>query len=357
MDPLRLESLQRPLQIRFRRVHHGGDGGLAVVGLEKGRSPLAAQGLQQLPHQPHRVAVQGGVVLRRVVLGNGGQAVQAALQIPQDGVHHAGGPGILAVGPGEGHRLVHRRAVGDAGQKQHLVEPQPQGLEHLSLQPPQGDVGELGQVEVQQNAVLNHPEAQLGGQARVPAVQAGGGDLLFQHSVRPAPLPLAGVQGEQGHLTCVHMLLLLRLLCILFLERKRIKKNFGAKLRFAGIFFSFLLSGGPGVPPLQRGPKLDSAPNTGDRKGRPYDVSPQIHGAARPTGGAEPSGSPQESVPDRPVGSRLTFRDTAGGASLSPTILQEVPLIRAGASQTILPTIGTGRPGVPPLQKASSDSP
>ena len=210
VDPLRLEGLQRPLQVRFHRVHHGGDGGLAVVGLEKGRRPLAAQGLQQLPHQPHRVAVQGGVILRRVVLGNGGQAVQAALQIPQDGVHHAGGPGILAVGPGEGHRLVHRRAVGDAGQKQHLIEPQPQGLKHLPLQPPQGDVGELGQVEVQQNAVLNHPEAQLGGQARVPAVQAGGGDLLFQHSVRPAPLPLAGVQGEQGDLTCVHMLLLLR---------------------------------------------------------------------------------------------------------------------------------------------------
>ena len=77
------------------------------------------------------------------------------------------------------------------------------------------------------------------------------------------------------------MLLLLRLLCILFLGRKRIKKNFGAKLRFAGIFFSFLLSGGPGVPPLQRGPKLDSVPDTGDHKGRPYDVSPQIHGAAR----------------------------------------------------------------------------
>ena len=110
------------------------------------------------------------------------------------------------------------------------------------------------------------------------------------------------------------------------------------------------------MPPLQRGPKLDSVPDTGDRKGRPYDVSPQIHGAARPTGGAEPSGSPQEPVPDRPVGLRLTFQDTAGGASPSPTI-QEVPLIRAGASQTILPTIGTGRPGVPPLQKASSDSP
>ena len=35
------------------------------------------------------------------------------------------------------------------------------------------------------------------------------------------------------------------------------------------------------MPPLQRGPKLDSVPDTGDRKGRPYDVSPQIHGAAR----------------------------------------------------------------------------
>ena len=33
-------------------------------------------------------------------------------------------------------------------------------------------------------------------------------------------------------------------LCILFLERKRIKKNFGAKLRFAGFFFPFLRSGG-----------------------------------------------------------------------------------------------------------------
>ena len=78
------------------------------------------------------------------------------------------------------------------------------------------------------------------------------------------------------------------------------------------------------MPPLQRGPKLDSVPDTGDRKGRPYDVSPQIHGATRPTGGAEPSGSPQEPVPDRPAGSRLTFRDTAGGASPSPTVLKKL---------------------------------
>ena len=88
----------------------------------------------------------------------------------------------------------------------------------------------------------------------------------------------------------------------------------------------------------------------------PHKYTERRAGSSRPTGGAEPSSSPQEPVPDRPAGSRLTFRDTAGGASLSPTILQEVPLIRAGASQTVLSTIGTGRPGVLPLRKKRSQT-
>ena len=56
----------------------------------------------------------------------------------------------------------------------------------------------------------------------------------------------------------------------------------------------------------------------------PHRYTERRAGSSRPTGGAEPSGSPQEPVPDRPAGSRLTFRDTAGGASPSPTVLKKL---------------------------------
>ena len=152
-------------------------------------------------------------------------------------------------------------------------------------------------------------------------------------------------------------------LCILFLERKRIKKNFLVQ-NFVLLDFSFRFfaraaqvcrpyKGGRNLIPYPTRATARVAPTT-----FPHKYTERRAGSSRPTGGAEPSSSPQEPVPDRPVGSRLTFRDTAGGASLSPTILQEVPLIRAGASQTVLSTIGTGRPGVLPLRKkAFSDSP
>ena len=178
--------------------------------------PLRAQLVQQLLHQPLRMAVQGAVVGRRILLGDGGQLVQTALQAPQDGVHHPGGPWIFAVGPGKGHRAVHRRAVGDPGEEQHLIGPQPQGLDHLALHPLQGDIGKFSKIKIQKQLVLKHPEAQLGRQRRVPAIQPGRRQLLFQRAVRPPSLPLAGVQGQQRRLPCVHPVLLLLQLTLLF---------------------------------------------------------------------------------------------------------------------------------------------
>ena len=71
--------------------------------------------------------------------------------------------GFLQCFPGQLNGGVHRRAVGDFVQKEHLVCPQPQGLHHPALHPLQGEIGEVGQVEVQQQPVLQHTEAQLGG--------------------------------------------------------------------------------------------------------------------------------------------------------------------------------------------------
>ena len=66
------------------------------------------------------------------------------------------------MGPGEGHRAVHRRTVGDPGEEQHLIGPQTQGLDHLALHPLQGNIGKFSKVKVQKQLVLEHPEAQLG---------------------------------------------------------------------------------------------------------------------------------------------------------------------------------------------------
>ena len=66
-----------------------------------------------------------------------------------------------------------------------------------------------------------------------------------------------------------------------------------ASFRFpAGEPLGALVDGGngrPGVPPLRRGPKPDSAPGTGDREGRPYSVSStSTVGSAKPGAEVEP---------------------------------------------------------------------
>ena len=125
------------------------------------------------------MAVQDGQVLHRVPLGDGGQTLQAPLQTAEDAVDHPRRPGVLAVGPGQLYGPVDRCAVGDPVQKEHLVGPQAQGLDHPPLHPLEGDIGEMGQVEVQEHLVLQNTGAQLGGQRRVPAVQSGRRYLLF----------------------------------------------------------------------------------------------------------------------------------------------------------------------------------
>lgn len=62
----------------------------------------------------------------------------------------------------------------------------------------------MGQVEVQEHLVLQNTGAQLGGQRRVPAVQSGRRYLLFQGAVRPSPLSLTGVQGEERRFSGIH---------------------------------------------------------------------------------------------------------------------------------------------------------
>ena len=76
--------------------------------------------------------------------------------------------------------------------------------------------GKFSKIKIQKQLVLKHPEAQLGRQRRVPAIQPGRRQLLFQRAVRPPSLPLAGVQGQQRRLPCVHPVLLLLQLTLLF---------------------------------------------------------------------------------------------------------------------------------------------
>src|SRR5699024_5803668 len=128
-----------------------------------------------------------------------------------------------------------------------------------------------------------------------------GGDLLFQLPVRPAHVPLEGVQREQGDLTCVHMLLLLRFVvscAFFFLKEKESKRtltqNFVLLDRFCLSRPVRMEGGRPGVPPLRK--KRSQA----HRRGRTL-AGPPYPGTA---GGASPS----------PTVLKKLFRDWVGEA-------------------------------------------
>ena len=129
----------------------------------------------------------------------------AALQTAQDAVDHPRRSGVFAHLLHQRHGAVYCRAGWDFVQKQELVGPQPQGLDHLGLHPLEGHIGKLPQVKIQQKLILLDPEAKLSCQRPFPGVQAGGGKLLFQHRIRPAPLMLADIQTDKGGLTGVHL--------------------------------------------------------------------------------------------------------------------------------------------------------
>ena len=130
--------------------------------------------------------------------------LQTALHTAQDPIDHTGGPGVLAVGLYQRHGAVHRSTVGNTGEEQHLIGPQAQGLDHLSLHPLQRDIGEFSQIKVQQHLILQYAKAELGGKRRIPAGERRRRELFLQRSVRPSPLPLTGVQSQHGRFPCIH---------------------------------------------------------------------------------------------------------------------------------------------------------
>ena len=166
------------------------DGRLAVVppeqllGLLRGQT--AAEGL----HQPLGVAVEQGEVGLRAFGVDGGQLVQVPGDVSQDAVDHPGGPGVFAVLFRQLHRLAHCCVGGNLSEEKHLVQAQAQVGQDLALHFGQLHGGEVLEVKVQQQLVLQNTKAETGGQRGVPPVQALVPEHFFQVSVGPCLLPL-----------------------------------------------------------------------------------------------------------------------------------------------------------------------
>ena len=147
------------------------------------------------------MAVPDGQILGLVLPVDEGQPFQITGRRPQDTVDQTWATGILAVFPGQLHRLVHCGAGRNLGQKGHLIDAQAQRVEHPVFQPFYLYRGEFPDIEVTEQLVLKHAETEPGGQRRIPAVQSRLSDVLFQGQVGPGPLLFAGGQGHQGHFT------------------------------------------------------------------------------------------------------------------------------------------------------------
>ena len=86
-----------------------------------------------------------------------------------------------------------------------MIGTKPQGIADGGLHLLQTYRGQLAQVVVQQQLVLEYTEAQPGGQGGVPAVQSGGFQGFFQKAIRPGALLFASHQGPEGHFSGSHI--------------------------------------------------------------------------------------------------------------------------------------------------------
>ena len=112
------------------------------------------------------MAVTGGEVRGRPLAGDLGQAL-GVRNAAQDGVDKAGGAGIAARSA-QFHRFAHRRAGGNAVEKQELIDAEAQDVPHRRLEL---FMAEAVDVKIAEPVVLQHPEAEAGGQGRVAPVK------------------------------------------------------------------------------------------------------------------------------------------------------------------------------------------
>ena len=199
LHPLRPEGIGHCFHRGFGGVHLGAGGRLPIVGGHQGGGLLPAQPAGKQVGQPPGMAVAHRRVLRRL------QAVLLPHQGAEHPVDQTGGPGIFGALPGQIHRLTNGGVVGYPVKEKHLIGPKPQGIADRRLHLLQLYRGQLAQVVVQQQPVLEHPEAQPGGQGGVPAVQSSGTQNFFQKAVRPGALLFAGHQGPEGRFSGSHI--------------------------------------------------------------------------------------------------------------------------------------------------------
>ena len=185
-------------------VHLHRHGRLAVVPAEQGLQFFPVQLLGPGLDQPLGVAVQQGEVGRPAAAIQSRKLVDVPGQVPQDAVDQASGAGILAVFLRQLHRFVHGGGDGNFGEEEHLVQPQTQAVSDLALHFLQLHGGKLLDVVVQQKLILDHAEAQAGGQGGVPLVQVFLLDHFFQVAVGPGLLALHGHEGQQCGFSCGH---------------------------------------------------------------------------------------------------------------------------------------------------------
>ena len=131
-----------------------------------------------------------------------------------------------------------------------------------------------------------------------------------------------------------------------FLKEKESKRTLAQNFVLLDFSFRFFSRAAQVCRPYKGGRNLIPYPTRATARVAPttfpHKYTERRAGSSRPTGGAEPSGSPQEPVPDRPAGSRLTFRDTAGGASPSPTGFKKIFSVWAGEALGAPARIRTG---------------
>ena len=169
-----------------------------VAGPQKRLAAVKAQALVHLSHEPLGMAVADGQIVQLWPAGH----LRQMAQVPLEGPEHTVG---IACGGGAGgffnqlHRFMDSGAVGDAGEKDQLICPQTQRVQHLGRQLFHRAGGKLPNEEIQPGPVLQHAVGQIGSERRFFPTHIPAG--LFQIQVGPGALAAESDQGAQRRFT------------------------------------------------------------------------------------------------------------------------------------------------------------